>query len=379
MAKPTGFIDYARRDAQDRPPAERLGDWGEFRARLPPALLQQQAARCMDCGIPFCHQATEPNRAGKTAGCPLGNLIPEWNDLAYQGLWEQALERLHKTNNFPEFTGRVCPAPCEESCTVGLHGEAVTIKQIEVELVDRGFAQGWIRPQPPVGRTGKRVAVVGSGPAGLACAAQLNKAGHWVTVFERADRAGGLLMYGVPAMKLEKHRVQRRVDMLAAEGVRFVLGTEIGADLPVRSILDDFDAAVLCAGATRARDLPVPGRHLAGVHFAMDFLHGNTRRLLDGDCPEPSPWEQRQGRDYISAQGKEVVVLGGNDTGTDCVATSLRQGCADVIQFEIVPRKPDQRPADNPWPQWPEVFRRFQKNKHSASSRRGFHVDKPLG
>lgn len=350
MAKPTGFLEYTRETPAERDPLARVGDWNEFHLHLEDAVLQTQGARCMDCGIPFCHTGQLIN--GMASGCPINNLIPEWNDLVYRGLWREALHRLHQTNNFPEFTGRVCPAPCEGSCTLGIIDPPVTIKSIECAIVDHGFDQGWIVPESPPVRTGKKVAVVGSGPAGLACAAQLNRAGHWVTVFERADRIGGLLMYGIPNMKLDKEKVvQRRVDLLAAEGVRFITRTEIGKDYPVDKLRARFDAVVLCGGATKPNDLPIPGRDLKGIYFAMDFLRGNTRHLLDENAGVASNGS------YISAEGKDVIVMGGGDTGTDCVGTALRHGCRSLAQFEIVPRPPDTRAPDNPWPQWPRVFK----------------------
>ncbi len=349
MAKPTGFMEYQRELPPDRAPLERIGDWQEFHLHLSENKLQQQGARCMDCGIPFCHTGTL--LSGMASGCPINNLIPEWNDLVYRGLWRQALDRLLKTNNFPEFTGRVCPAPCEGSCTLGIHEPPVTIKNIECTIIDKGFAEGWLVPTPPAKRTGKKVAVVGSGPSGLACAAQLNTAGHWVTVFERADRIGGLLMYGIPNMKLDKQVVQRRVDLMAAEGITFVTQTEVGQDYPADKLLQEFDAVVLCGGATKPRDLPIEGRDLKGIHFAMEFLHGNTKRLFDGLPPH----EGKEG--YVSATGKDVIVIGGGDTGTDCVGTSLRHGCKSLIQLEILPMPPATRQPDNPWPEWPKVYR----------------------
>jgi glutamate synthase (NADPH/NADH) small chain len=300
----------------------------------------------MDCGVPFCHTGTLI--AGMASGCPINNLIPEWNDLVYRGNWREALDRLHKTNNFPEFTGRVCPAPCEGSCVLGLNADPVTIKTIECAIVDKGFEEGWIVPEPPARRTDKKVAVVGSGPSGLACAAQLNKVGHAVTLFERADRIGGLLMYGIPNMKLDKATVQRRVDLMAEEGVTFVTGCEVGKDYPADKLLKEFDAVVLCGGATRPRDLPVPGRELKGIHFAMEFLHANTRSLLDSKLEDGA---------YISARDKDVVVIGGGDTGTDCVGTSMRHGCRSLLQLEILARPPFDRAPDNPWPQWPKVYK----------------------
>jgi glutamate synthase (NADPH/NADH) small chain len=346
MGKPTGFLEIQRELPADAAPRERLKHWREFHEHLPEDKLRAQGARCMDCGIPFCHVGRILN--GAAAGCPINNLIPEWNDLVYRGLWKEALERLHKTNNFPEFTGRVCPAPCEGSCTVGMHSPPVTIKQIECEIIDRGFRENWVTPQPPAKRTGKTVAVIGSGPAGLAAAAQLNRAGHTVTVFERADRAGGLLMYGIPNMKLDKNEVVlRRIRLLEQEGVKFVTNTEIGKNYPAQQLFEDFHAIVIATGATKPRDLKVPGRELKGVHFAMDFLTANTKALLDG---------QRNGN-FIDAAGKDVVVIGGGDTGTDCVGTSLRHGCQSVTQLEILPQPPLERAANNPWPEWPKVYR----------------------
>ena len=346
MGKPTGFLEFQRELPEDRSPLERVHDWQEFHEHFPVAKLQEQGGRCMDCGIPFCHTGTLIS--GMASGCPINNLIPEWNDLVYNGLWKEALERLHKTNNFPEFTGRVCPAPCEGSCVLGLTNPPVTIKNIECAIVDKGFAEGWIVPEPPTQRTGKKVAVVGSGPSGLACAAQLNRAGHLVTVYERADRIGGLLMYGIPNMKLDKATVQRRIDLLAQEGITFVTNTAVGVDLPAAKLRQEFDAVVLCCGATKPRDLPIEGRELHGIHYAMEFLHANTKSLLDSTHADGN---------YISAVGKHVIVIGGGDTGTDCVGTSLRQGCKSLSQFEILPRPPDERQDDNPWPEWPKIYR----------------------
>src|SRR5882724_9936689 len=345
MGKPTGFIEYLRELPADRAPLERVRDWGEFHLHMPEEKLRTQGARCMDCGIPFCHTGTLIS--GMASGCPINNLIPEWNDLVYRGLWREALERLHKTNNFPEFTGRVCPAPCEGSCVLGIHSPPVTIKNIECSIIDKGWEEGWVAAEPPTMRTGKKVAVIGSGPAGLCAAAQLNKAGHWVTVFERADRVGGLLMYGIPNMKLDKSIVQRRVDLLAKEGVTFLTNTEVGKNYPAEQLLKEFDATVICTGATKARDLPIEGRQLKGIHFAMEFLHANTKSLLD----------KHQNGNYISASGKDVMVIGGGDTGTDCVGTSMRQGCKGLVQLELLPKPPDARTPDNPWPQWPKVYK----------------------
>ncbi|MCS7167732.1 MAG: glutamate synthase subunit beta [Gemmatales bacterium] len=346
MGKPTGFLEYPRETPTQEPPLQRIRHWREFHAHADEESLRRQAARCMDCGIPFCH--TGMILAGMASGCPINNLIPEWNDLVYRGLWREAYERLMKTNNFPEFTGRVCPAPCEGSCVLGLTEPPVAIKSIECAIIDRAFEEGWIKPTPPARRTGKRVAIVGSGPAGLACADQLNKAGHWVTVFERADRIGGLLMYGIPNMKLEKRLVQRRVDLMAAEGIRFITRCHVGVDYPAQQLLEEFDAVVLCCGATQARDLPVEGRQLRGIHFAMEFLTASTKTLLDTGSVDTTP---------ISATGKDVVIIGGGDTGTDCVATAMRQGCRSLVQFEILPRPPLTRAVDNPWPQWPKVYK----------------------
>ncbi len=346
MGKPTGFMEYTRRLPADRAPTERLKDWDEFHEHMPEEDLRLQGARCMDCGVPFCH--TGDLMAGMAAGCPIHNLIPEWNDLVYHGRWREAIDRLHKTNNFPEFTGRVCPAPCEGSCVLGINEPPVTIKNIECTIIDRAFDEGWVVPQPPAKRTGKKVAVVGSGPAGLSCAAQLNKAGHLVTVFERDDRIGGLLMYGIPNPKLDKATVQRRVDVMEQEGITFITGTEVGKDYPAGKLMRDFDAVVLCCGATKPRDLPAPGRELEGIHFAMDFLRANTKSLLDSKHADGN---------YINAQGKDVIVIGGGDTGTDCVATSMRHRCKSLVQFEIMPKPPEDRADDNPWPQWPKIYR----------------------
>ncbi|AVX29897.1 MAG: glutamate synthase subunit beta [Bacillota bacterium] len=346
MGKPTGFMEYQRQLPGDREPLERIKDWNEFHYQFEEEQLKIQGARCMECGTPYCHTGVIIN--GAVSGCPLNNLIPEWNDLIYRGLWREALERLHKTNNFPEFTGRVCPAPCEGACTCGLHGQPVTIKNNECAIIDRAYEEGWVVPRPPAIRTGKKIAVVGSGPSGLAAAAQLNKAGHWVTVFERADRVGGLLMYGIPNMKLDKKIVQRRIDILAAEGITFVTNTEVGKDFPVGRLLGEFDAVILCGGSTKPRDLPVEGRNLQGIHFAMEFLKANTKSLLDSNLEDGN---------YISAAGKDVVVIGGGDTGTDCVATAIRHGCRSVVQLEIMPQPPKTRAADNPWPQFPRVLK----------------------
>ncbi len=344
MGKATGFLEYRREVPGEIRPQERIGSWQEFVVPLEEEKLRMQGARCMDCGTPFCHAGQL--LSGMASGCPAHNLIPEWNDLVYRGSWKEALKRLQKTSNFPEFTSRVCPAPCEGACTVGKSGQPVTIKSIERAIIDHGFEEGWIRPRVPAASTGKKVAVVGSGPAGLACADQLNKAGHDVTVYERADRIGGLLMYGIPNMKLDKQIVQRRVNLLAAEGIRFVTGVEIGEELPADRLRAEFDAVVLCCGATQAREMKIEGRELNGVHQAMEFLSRNTQSLLDSGL---------QDGNFLSAKDKHVVVIGGGDTGTDCVATAIRQGCKSVTQLEIMPKLPLSRGQDNPWPEWPKV------------------------
>ncbi len=344
MGKPTGFKEFERATESYRDVKERLEDYGEiFTGNHDIGHLQTQGARCMDCGVPFCQSDN---------GCPVHNLIPEWNHLVYTGKWEAALNRLHKTNNFPEFTGRVCPAPCEGSCVLGITNPAVTIKNIENAIVDRGFSEGWISAQIPEDRTGKNVAVVGSGPAGLAAAEQLNKVGHSVTVYERADRIGGLLMYGIPNMKLGKDVVQRRVDILKDAGVTFVTNADVGGEgdsaVDVKTLQQENDAVLFTTGATRARDLDVPGRELNGVHLAMEFLTANTKSLLDSELKDGN---------YISAKDKNVVVIGGGDTGTDCIATSLRHGCKSMVNFELLPQSPMERAEDNPWPLWPKIHR----------------------
>ena len=345
MGKPTGFLDFKRELPADRTAGSRVADWKEFHLHLPEADLKKQGARCMDCGIPFCH--TGQLVSGMASGCPIHNLIPEWNDLVYRGLWKEALERLHKTNNFPEFTGRVCPAPCEGSCVLGINNPPVTIKNIECAIIDHGWESGWVKPEPPQKRTGKKVAVVGSGPGGISAAAQLNKAGHLVTVFERADRPGGLLMYGIPNTKLDKNEVvMRRIKQMEDEGIKFVCNTEVGKNYPVEKLLKEFDAVILATGATKPRDLPIPGRELKGIHFAMDFLTANTKSILDG----------HKNGSFIDATAKDVVVIGGGDTGTDCVGTSMRHGCKSLVQVEILPKPPLERAKDNPWPEWPKVY-----------------------
>jgi len=344
MGKPTGFKEYKRETEKYRDVSVRVKDYGEiFTGTHDIAHLKTQGARCMDCGVPFCQSET---------GCPVDNLIPEWNHLVYSNQWKSALNRLHKTNNFPEFTGRVCPAPCEGSCVLGITNPAVTIKNIENAIVDKGFAEGWIKAVEPDSRTGKKVAVVGSGPAGLAAAAQLNKAGHSVTVYERADRIGGLLMYGIPNMKLGKDVVQRRVDILKEEGVSFVTNADVGGAgdtaVDVNTLKKETDALLFATGATSARDLPIAGRDLNGIHLAMEFLTANTKSLLDSDLNDGN---------YISAKDKNVIVIGGGDTGTDCIGTSLRHGCKSMTNFELLPQPPQERADDNPWPLWPLIYR----------------------
>jgi glutamate synthase (NADPH/NADH) small chain len=336
VGKITGFLEFERHLPSRRPVAERLRDWRELEGKLGEEELRTQASRCMDCGIPFCHK-----------GCPLGNIIPDWNDLVYRDRWHEAIVRLHATNNFPEFTGRVCPAPCEEACVLGINDDPVTIKQVEKQIVDQAWKKGWIAPEIAPRKTGKRVAVVGSGPAGLACAQQLARAGHDVTVFERADRIGGLLRYGIPDFKMEKHLIDRRMEQMTAEGVTFRPGVNVGFDVKGAELKRDFDAIVIAAGATQPRDLPIPGRDLDGIHFAMDFLPQQNKVVAGDRVPE-----------QITAAGKRVVILGGGDTGSDCLGTSNRQGAISVHQFELLPRPPDGRTDDvAPWPYWPMILR----------------------
>ena len=337
MGNATGFMDIKRRKPRERPIQLRVLDWNEVYLPSADAEVREQGARCMDCGIAFCHQ-----------GCPLGNQIPDWNDLVYRQRWRAANDRLHSTNNFPDFTGRLCPAPCEGSCVLGINDDPVTIKNVELAIVERAFEEGWIQARPPLARTGRRVAVVGSGPAGLAAADQLNRAGHEVTVFERADRIGGLLRYGIPEFKLEKRVLDRRLAIMEHEGVVFRTGVSIGDDVPVATLRGEFDAIVLCCGAESPRDLDVPGRGLAGIHFAVDYLTQQNRRC-EGDPVADA--------DLMTAAGKHVVIIGGGDTGADCLGTAHRQGALSVRQFELLPRPPDAREADNPWPQWPRIFR----------------------
>jgi glutamate synthase (NADPH/NADH) small chain len=351
MADPTGFLKHDRALPTRRPVDVRIRDWKEVYEDFPKEALRDQAGRCMDCGIPFCHN-----------GCPLGNLIPEWNDLVRTDDWSAAIERLHATNNFPEFTGRLCPAPCEAACVLGINADPVTIKQVEVEIGDRAFAEGWVRPQPPVTRTGRSVAVVGSGPAGLAAAQQLTRAGHDVTVLERADRIGGLLRYGIPEFKMEKRVLERRLDQLVAEGTTFRTGVDVGVDVTVEQLREQYDAVLLTGGATLGRDLPVEGRDLAGIHLAMEYLVP-ANRVQEGDLQ----------RAPIHAEGKDVVIIGGGDTGADCLGTALRQGARSTTQLEIMPRPPEERPDSTPWPTWPLVYR--TSSAHEEGGERLFSVN----
>ncbi len=339
MGKPTGFKEFDRKKVPWRLPVVRINDYDEIYTEPRVEQLREQGARCMDCGVPFCQSGS---------GCPIDNLIPEWNDLVYNNRWKEANERLHKTNNFPEFTGRTCPAPCEGACVLGITDPPVTIKNIENAIVDRAWAEGWIVPKPPETRTGKKIAVVGSGPAGLAAADQLNKVGHTVTVYERDDRIGGLLQYGIPNMKLSKQAVQRRIDKMTAEGVSFKVSVNVGKDLDPKELINQNDAVLLACGATKPRDLLLDNRDAKGVHFAMEFLTANTKQFVHGEALDDH---------FISAEGKDVIVIGGGDTGTDCIATSIRHGCRSLVNFELLPQPPAERADDNPWPEWPRVFR----------------------
>jgi glutamate synthase (NADPH/NADH) small chain len=352
MGKVTGFLEIKREMASRRPVEERLNDWSQVYQDPDDQLVQAQGARCMDCGIPFCH-----------TGCPLGNIIPDWNDLVYRDRWQEAIAVLHKTNNFPEFTGWVCPAPCEAACVLGINDNPVTIKQIELSVITHAFREGWIKPQPPKVRTGKKIAVIGSGPAGLACAAQLNKVGHTVTVFERADRIGGLLTYGIPDFKMEKWLVKRRLDLMAAEGIAFKTNANVGVNVSVDELRANFDAVVLAGGATQARDLPVPGRELDGIHFAMDYLPQQNRRVAGDTITEKE----------ITAKGKHVVVLGGGDTGSDCHGTALRQGALSVSSWELLPKPPAERTDSMPWPYWPMILR--TSSSHEEGGLRDWSVN----
>ncbi len=344
MGKATGFMEFEREVSKAAEPKNRIKNFNEFHAPLSESKQRQQAARCMDCGVPFCQAGMVLN--GMAAGCPLNNLIPEWNDLAYNGNWQQAYNRLHKTSSFPEFTSRVCPALCEAACTCGLNGDAVSTKENERAIIEKAYEQGWAAPQQPKVRTGKKVAVIGSGPSGLAAADQLNRRGHSVTVYERADRVGGLLMYGIPNMKLEKHIIDRKIDVMKAEGVVFVTNTNVGEDVKASKILKEYDSVILACGAANPRDINAPGRDAKGIYFAVDFLKATTKSLLDSNLEDGK---------YISAKGKNVVIIGGGDTGNDCVGTCIRHGCKSVTQLEMMPKLPDSRAENNPWPQWPRV------------------------
>jgi glutamate synthase (NADPH/NADH) small chain len=352
MGKITGFMEYTRETPERRPPAERIKDWFEVYLPFPEEKIRTQGARCMDCGVPFCH-----------TGCPLNNIIPDWNDLVYHGRWREAIRQLHATNNFPEFTGRICPAPCEAACVLGINEPAVTIKQIEKTIVDRAFEAGHIKPEPPEVRTGKRVAVVGSGPAGLAAAQQLARAGHDVTVFEKNDRIGGLLRYGIPNFKMEKHLIDRRLEQMCAEGVRFVTNAHVGVSVPVEDLRRDFHAILLAGGAELPRNLPVPGRELKGIHFAMEYLPQWNRRCEGDTIPEDIA---------IRAAGKRVVIIGGGDTGADCLGTTHRQGPISVTQFELLPKPPDERSPSTPWPLWPMQLR--SESSHEEGGIRDWSV-----
>ncbi|MCH7616531.1 MAG: glutamate synthase subunit beta [Chloroflexi bacterium] len=352
MGKPTGFMEFAREVPKRRPVKKRLHDWLEVYQDFPPKHLQKQAARCMDCGIPFCHQ-----------GCPLGNIIPDWNDLVYRDLWHEAIDRLHATNNFPEFTGRLCPAPCESSCVLAINDDAVTIKQIELEIIERARKEGWIKPEPPDHLTGKRVAIIGSGPAGLAAAQQLARAGHAVTVFERDSRIGGLLRYGIPDFKMEKWTIDSRMEQMEAEGVEFRPNSNVGKEIDAGDLRKEYDALCLTGGATHSRDLEVPGRELTGTYFAMEFLPLQNKRNAGDEIPEAQ---------FISAKGKRVIILGGGDTGADCLGTVHRQGAKSVIQMEIMPEPPEHRPTDTPWPTYPNIYR--VSAAHEEGGEREFSV-----
>src|SRR5688572_1813611 len=352
MGKPTGFIEIQRKKQPTRPVEERVQDWREVYLPYPTGELEMQGARCMDCGIPFCHQ-----------GCPLGNLIPDWNDLVYKDRWQAAIDRLHATNNFPEFTGKLCPAPCEGSCVLGINEDPVTIKSIEATIIERAWDEGWVTPRPPASRTWKKVAIVGSGPAGLAAADQLNRAGHEVTVYEKSDRIGGLLRYGIPEFKMEKRFLDRRLRVMEAEGVVFRPGVHVGVDLPVDRLRGDFDAVLLAGGAGQPRDLPVPGRELAGIYFAMDYLTLQNRRN-EGDVIGDA--------EFVSAEGQHVIIIGGGDTGADCLGTAHRQRARSVHQLELMPRPPEERAATNPWPEWPHIFR--VSSAHEEGGERMYQV-----
>ncbi|MCF6351983.1 MAG: glutamate synthase subunit beta [Cyclobacteriaceae bacterium] len=360
MGKPTGFLEIEREELTDELPLERVNHWNEFHTPMKQEAVQNQAARCMDCGVPFCHTGT--NLPSGASGCPVYNLIPDWNDMLYKGQWEKAFKLLLKTNNFPEFTGRVCPAPCEGACVLGINEPPVTIKNHEYSIIEYAFEQGWVKPQIPSERTGKKVAIIGSGPAGLAAADELNQMGHSVIIYERADRAGGLLMYGIPNMKLDKQKVvERRLQIMQAEGIEIKTGVEVGKDVTMQELQQANDAVILATGSTVPRDLPVEGRELEGVYFAMDYLTQNTKSLLDSNHTD---------NNYINAKGKNVVVIGGGDTGTDCVATALRHGCKSVQQLEILPQPPNERALDNPWPEYPKIYK-LDYGQQEAEAKQG--------
>ena len=346
MGKPTGFMDYNRVTGPALPPEERIRNFQEFHCRLPQAEQEKQGARCMECGVPFCQSGQMIK--GMTSGCPLNNLVPEWNDLIYTRNWEQAYNRLQKTNCFPEFTSRVCPALCEAACTCGLHGDPVSVKENEWSIIETAFENGWAVPQKPPVRTGKKVAIIGSGPSGLAAAQQLNRRGHQVTVFERSDRIGGLLMYGIPNMKLEKQIIDRKINVMKEEGVKFITGCNVGVDVKSAELLKEYDRVILCCGAKHARDIKAAGRDAEGIYFAVDYLSRNTKSLLDSNFKDNK---------FISAKGKNVVIIGGGDTGNDCVGTAIRQGAKSVTQLEMMPCPPAERAANNPWPEWPKVLK----------------------
>ncbi len=346
MGKPTGFLEYTRQDCHEIPPEERIKNFEEFKQPISLEEQRTQAARCMDCGVPFCQAGMLFGNA--VSGCPLNNLIPEWNDFLYQGKWMQAYTRLHKTNNFPEFTGRVCPAPCEKACVCNLHGDPVTSHNNELSIVEYAYAHGYVQPVIPKVRSGKKIAIIGSGPSGLAAADQLNHRGHSVTVYERFDRIGGLLMYGIPNMKLDKKIIRRRIDLMEQEGVTFVTNADVGHTVDAKELMDQYDAVILCCGASNPRDLNCPGRDANGIYFAVDFLRANTQSLLDSNLTDGNA---------ISAKGKKVLVIGGGDTGNDCVGTCIRHGCESVIQFEMMDKPPLERAPNNPWPQWPNVLK----------------------
>jgi glutamate synthase (NADPH/NADH) small chain len=352
MGKPDGFLEINRETPSRRPVEDRLNDYKEVYKPFPELKLMDQGARCMDCGVPFCH-----------TGCPLGNIIPDWNDLVYRGRWQEAIRRLHATNNFPEFTGRLCPAPCEEACVLGINAPPVTIKNIEQSIIEKAFKEGWVVAEPPERRSGKRVAIIGSGPAGLAAAQQLNRAGHWVTVYERADRIGGLLRYGIPEFKMEKAVLDRRLQIMEEEGIVFKTNANVGVNLPVADLQRDFDAIVLAGGSTLPRDLPIPGRELEGVYFAMEYLPMQNKRCEGDEIPDSK---------FITAKGKDVVIIGGGDTGADCLGTSHRHGCKSVVQLELLPKPPNSRDVSMPWPYWPTIMR--TSSAHEEGGDRDFSV-----